>query len=625
MMCGISGMFYFDSNVQLEQDILLKMNNSIIHRGPDNGNIKILGHVGLGHRRLSILDLSENGNQPMQTDDERFTIIYNGEVYNFLELKEDLKILGYSFNSTTDTEVILKAFQEYGTDCFAMLNGMFALAIYDKKDNLLYLSRDRYGVKPLYFYKDEQKFLFGSEIKVIKTFDDLELSLNYQALSEYLWFGNPLGNLTFYNEINEVNSGTYIIVGSNTFVEKKYFDINSIEESKLSESQIIDQVRNLLEDSVKRQLISDVPVGIFLSGGIDSSAITAFASRHYKGKLKTYSIDFDYDKGVNELPMAKNIAEKFGTEHHEIHISGTDIIEVIELLVKIHDEPFADAANIPLYLISKKIKGEVKVVLQGDGGDEFFGGYSRYNTLNNSKKWKFFSFISSLISLTGTTNSRILRLKRFLEAISEKESFRRNALLLTMESKSSNPYLVLSDKIREKVSIKDSFKRYKEVYSQYPKEKNKIQAMFYSDTQIILKDTFFEKVDKSVMANSLEVRVPFIDNILTDFILSVPASIKTKNSVQKYILKKALRGILPEEVLDGLKKGFGVPYSQWLKTTLAEYFCQQIQTKKASSFLNTNEVLRLFNLHKKNKGNYGFLLWKVFILAIWLNNNDINE
>ncbi|NEV92728.1 asparagine synthase (glutamine-hydrolyzing) [Psychroflexus sp. YR1-1] len=624
-MCGISGAYYFDSNVDLEKDNLLRMNNAIVHRGPDNGSINVIGHVGLGHRRLSILDLSLNGNQPMQTNDDRFTIVYNGEVYNFLEIKEKLSKIGYVFNSTTDTEVILKAFQEYGTACFTMLNGMFALAIYDNKDDLLYLCRDRFGIKPLYFYKDKDKLLFSSEIKAIKAYENLNLSLNYQALSEYLWFGNPLGNLTFYEQIEEVNSGTYIIIGINTFVEKKYFDINSIKENDLTENQIINRVSSLLEESVKSQLISDVPVGVFLSGGIDSSAITAFASKHYKGKLKTYSIGFDYDKGINELPLAKKIAEKFETEHHEIQISGNDLISVIESLVESHDEPFADAADIPLYLISEKLKGEVKVVLQGDGGDEFFGGYSRYNTLSSSKKWNKFSFISSLISLTKTENTKLLRLKRFLEAISDKKQYKRNALLLTMESKSSNPFLVLSSRIKEKVLDKDPFKKYQEVYSQYPKEKNSVQALFYTDAQIILKDTFFEKVDKSVMANSMEVRVPFIDNNLTDFMLSVPSSLKTKNGEQKYILKKALRGIVPDEVLDGKKKGFGVPYAYWLKTSLADYFCKQIQTKKVSNFIDSNEVLRLFTLHKNGKGNYGFLLWKVLILAIWLNNNAINE
>ena len=383
-MCGITGIYNINKK-NVDKETITKMTDSLIHRGPDSGNFMLSNNVALGHRRLSIIDLSQLGDQPMSTKNGRFTIVYNGEVYNFPEIKIQLEKLGYDFKSSSDTEVILIAFQEYGESCFELLNGMFALAIFDSEKDLLYLARDRFGIKPLYYFLNDETFLFGSEIKAIKCSSGIRFTIDPQALTEYLWYGNPMGENTVYKEVKEVAAGSFLKIGPDGIKSISYFNINKIPETSLSEKEIIEKTRNLLEKSVKRHLISDVPVGIFLSGGIDSSAITAFASKHYKGKLKTYSVDFDYDKGISELPLAKEIAKTYNTDHHEVHVSNIDVIETIEELVRGHDEPFGDAADIPLYLLSKKLKGSVKVVLQGDGGDEFFGGYSRYNTLANKR------------------------------------------------------------------------------------------------------------------------------------------------------------------------------------------------------------------------------------------------
>jgi len=374
--------------------------------------------------------------------------------------------------------------------------------------------------------------------------------------------------------------------------------------------------------SVKRHLISDVPVGIFLSGGIDSTAITAIASKYYSGELQTFCAGFDFADGVNELTKASGVAKKFGTNHHEIHISGQSTITSIESLIDAHDEPFGDAADIPLYLLTKELQGTIKVVLQGDGGDEFFGGYSRYKTLSNLSKWRCFSIIRHLIKISGTDNTSLLRLQRFITAINKKNPALRNALLLTMESQYSNPLRVFNREIQNQLVKYDPFLRYKEVYASYSTELNPIQALFYTDSQIILKDTFLEKVDKSTMANSIEVRVPFLDKEITDFLLSLPAQLKVKNGEQKYLLKKALKDIVPDEVLFGKKTGFGVPYDYWLQTTLSKYFIDQISTPAMQLILDEVEVHRMFNHHRINKGNYGYLLWKTLILAIWINKTN---
>lgn len=618
-MCGINGVYNFKDTVSYQS--VNKMNNAIKHRGPDNGSVKLFGNVGLGHRRLSIIDLSNEANQPMSCEDNRYTIIFNGEIYNFLEIKKKLKLEGVKFYTSSDTEVILKSFIFYGSECFSMFNGMFALAIFDEIERKLILARDPFGIKPFYIYHDKNLLIFSSEKKAILKSNKINVKLNKQALLEYIWFGNPLGDETFYDNIKELEPGTFLKVTKNKIEKYKFFNINNIKEINISEEDAIKKIKTLFEESVKRHLISDVPVGIFLSGGIDSSAITAYASKHYKGKLKTYSICFDYDNGVNELNLASIVAKKFGTNHKEIKITGDDLIEVLETLNMSHDEPFGDAANIPLYLITKKLKGKIKVVLQGDGGDEFFGGYSRYNTIRNKNKWKVLSFLPKLIEFTKTKNTKILRFQRFINAISQKELYKRNALLLTMESKYTNPIKVFNKSIKNDLSALNPFKRYKDIYSDYPKTIDDSQALFITDSQIVLKDTFFEKVDKSTMANSIEIRIPFLDQNLTKFVLSLPSKLKTKNGVPKYLFKKAMDGLVPDEILYGRKKGFGVPYGYWLKTSLKEYFLTQLKTNQVKSFIDIKIVEEIFDEHVRGKGNYGFLLWKTLILCIWLNKN----
>lgn len=620
-MCGISGIFNFNQH-QVDKELITNINNKLLHRGPDSGDVAMLGNVALGHRRLSIIDLSERANQPMTANDN-FTIVFNGEVYNFQEIREKLIKENIIFNTNSDTEVVLKSFIAYGTEAFKLFNGMFALAIYNHTSKELIIARDQFGIKPLYYFLNKDVLVFASEMKAILEYPKLEFSLNNQALVEYFWFENALGENTFYNEIKEIKPGTFAKVQGNGFKVETFFDVNQIKEIEITEEDAIEKVKELFEASVKRHLISDVPVGVFLSGGVDSSAITALASKHYQGKLKTFSVAFDFDKGVNELSLAQEVAEKYGTEHHEIQITGADLKEVLEELVNAHDEPFGDAADIPLYLLTKKLKGTIKVVLQGDGGDEFFGGYSRYQTVTNAKKYTGFSFLANLISFSRTKNIKLLRIQRFLNAISQKQAYKRNALLLTMESKYSKPLQVLNRNFFETVNMLDPFKRFKEVYESYPKDMDPTQAVFYTDTQTILKDTYFEKVDKSTMANSMEIRVPFIDKELAEFALSIPAAVKTKEGEQKYLLKKAMDQIVPDKILYGKKKGFGVPYAYWLTTSLKDYFIDQVSTKEVEFYLNKNRILEMFELHKKDKGNYGFILWKTLIFAIWINNNNI--
>jgi asparagine synthase (glutamine-hydrolysing) len=620
-MCGISGIFRFDKR-QVSFEVANKINQTLVHRGPDAGSVKLFDFIALGHRRLSIIDLSSEANQPMATEDQRYHIVFNGEIYNFKEIRQELMKLGVSFQTHSDTEVVLKSFQVWNNRCFEKFNGMFALAILDRHKNQLTLARDAFGIKPLYFFKNKDLLVFGSEIKAILPHPDVSTSLNKQALSEYLWYGNPLGNNTFYNEIKELSAGCFMSISEKATEENSYYNLPVVTSHSFTEQEAIEQIRYLFDASVKRHLISDVPVGVFLSGGIDSSAITAYATKHYSGKLNTYSVGFDFTKGPNELIKAADIAKKFNTNHHEIHIAGTNVIESIEALAHAHDEPFGDAANIPLYLLTKQLKGSIKVVLQGDGGDEFFGGYSRYKTMHNRHFWKLAKPLAELIRFSKLDYTRLLQLQRFINAIGQSNPALRNALLLTMESKYTNPFQVLNPKYRNEIKNYNPFARYNEVYENYSTEIDPVQALFYTDSQIILKDTFLEKVDRATMANSMEIRVPFLDKELTEFMLRLPAEIKVKSGVQKYLIKKAMEGVIPNDILYGKKTGFSVPYGYWLQTSLADYFIEQISTERSKAVLDVNKVSYMFQKHKNNQGNYGFLLWKVLNLAIWLNKSQ---
>jgi asparagine synthase (glutamine-hydrolysing) len=620
-MCGIVGVYNFNKE-SVSESALFDANECLIHRGPDAGNIFIHKNVGLAHRRLSIIDLSENGSQPMSSSDGRYTIAFNGEIYNFIELRKQLvEEFDIVFSSESDTEVVLNAFIAWNDDSFRRLNGMFALAIFDQLENKIVLARDRYGIKPLYYTNYNNTFVFASEIVAIKSYlgESFKYNIKEQALVEYAWFGNPLGENTFFENVKEVLPGRTFKLTENGLEITRFWEPSQIEDNlHISEKDVIKRVRNLMEESVKRHLISDVPVGIFLSGGIDSSVITALSSEFYTGKIKTYSVGFDFDKGINELPKAKMLAERFGTDHHEVYVEAKNLPDVIERLVDAHGEPFADAADIPLYLLTNQVKREVKVVLQGDGGDEIFGGYSRYFTLTKQDYFRPWKLLSGL-PWQMISNTALLQKVRFLDAITTDNDADRLALLLTMESKRHLPTKIFSHAVNNRLKNLNPFKRYHELNNEF-KNKDLIQRLFNIDLSCILPDTFLEKVDKSTMANGVEIRVPFLDNDLVEFALSIPSSLKVKNGVKKYLLKKAFEDLIPHDILYGPKTGFGVPYSFWIQKSLLDYLKSNINDPKviASGIFNYQLINDYIEKHHNGKGNYGFLLWKCLILAIWI-------
>lgn len=621
-MCGISG--YLTQREPILLDLLQEMNSVLRHRGPDYGAVWHEDSIGLTHRRLSILDLSEQGNQPMVSFDKRYVITYNGEVYNYLELKCDLQQKGYSFRSKSDTEVILNGFHHYGEGIFEKLNGIFAFAIWDRMKQQLFLVRDRYGVKPLYYYQGHGKFIFGSEIKSILIHQEVPRAVQKQALHEFLYYGTALGGRTLFEGIEKVKPGEIICIDTREKQSRNFWQINDLKvHYSVTEEEAIGETRKLLGEAVGRQLVSDVPVGVFLSGGIDSSAITAFASRHYAGRLSTFTATFDYEK-VNELAKAQKIAHFFGTQHHELFIKGKDLPGIIEKLIEHHDEPFSDAANIPIYLLTKEVGNSYKVILQGDGGDELFAGYRRYATLSkiNSLKPIFWLIRHFLPQLNLPSLSR---LKRYATAVAQSDHGNRMALLLTEETTYDSPVKILSPRFKHFLHGTNPFLIYQH-WNHLLMSLDPVQKMLWTDSQIILPEIFLEKVDKASMANGVEVRTPFLDNMLASYVQQLPSSTKIKNGQNKWLLRKALRGIIPDDILDGPKVGFGVPYAEWLKKPLKGYFLEATNSPFIKSLeLFDEKVLTIKKEeHFQGKKNNGFLLWKLMNLCIWLEKFNVN-
>jgi len=626
-MCGICGIITSVSgSFNLEE--LRAMNETLHHRGPDGeGVYSNKDHtVGLGHKRLSILDLSENGKQPMFDHSKNYIISFNGEIYNHREIKSDLLDLGYKFKSNTDTETILNGYIAYGTDIFNKLNGIFSFAIYDRLNHKVLIVRDRLGVKPLYYLLSEQSLSFASEKKAILS-QSLSRSINYKALKQYLYYGYSHKEETMYAGIKKLLPGHYLEIDIRNFELKKssfWQHEHVVLNPNISEDDIIGQTSTLLEAAVKRQLQSDVPVGIFLSGGIDSSAITAFASKHYSKKLKTYSAAFDFNDGHNELALAKMVSQKFGTDHHEFFIEGKNLPEITEKLVYHHDEPFSDAANIPLFLMSQAVQSSCTVVLQGDGGDELFGGYPRYHLLSKNTRYKnLMKFGKWITTIIRSNHAFSKKLKRYDEIFNTSTPSHTLAKLLTLVDSSSRPQDIFSSGIKNSIKEINPFSYYDELYNRFKSIKGMDQKMMWIDSLIILPDLFLEKVDKSTMANSIEVRVPFLDNDLVDFALGLPSKLKLKKGIKKYLLKKALKGTVPDEILFGAKKGFGVPFGNWLKGPLNDHFNDIVYSDfiKQSDFFDLKNVAKKMDLHKNGKVDHSAELWKVYNLSIWLRNN----
>lgn len=628
-MCGIAGIVRrTPGSAEAVREAGGRALASMRHRGPDAEGEYASGGVWLGHVRLSIIDLSAAANQPMSTSDGRHVIVYNGEVYNFRELARELSLEG--LRSTSDTEVVLRAFDSLGTGAFRKLNGMFAFAIYDRQLEKLWLVRDRLGIKPLYYTLDEGSLIFASEIKTILSLRETMPACETAAIHEWLYYGNTLGERTFYRGIRRLLPGQFLEFDVREFTARLegFWSVGqqaAMGSPTLSTHELVAETRRLLEEAVRRQLVSDVPVGVFLSGGVDSSAITAIASRHYSGRLATYSAGFDGYGGVDERPKARKLAARFGTDHHEVFISGDGLAERVEAMVCHHDAPFADAANLPLYLMASDIRSHTKVVLQGDGGDEVFGGYRRYVSLRYRGLMRALARMKALAPLLPGNSALRRRVFRYANAFAAEDVGTTMARLLTPLDPSTGPARIFAQPFRDEVMRADPFERYREVQSQYTRYDTGHQ-MTLVDLTVELPDIFLEKVDRATMAASLEVRVPFLDHDLVDFVSRLSSRQKMPYGRKKWLLKQALRGVVPDEILDGPKTGFNVPFAHWLRTSLKPLFFDHLRKfeTRQPGVLSRENVEGAFTGLDRGVVEDGYLLWNLLNLMMWSNQTGIS-
>jgi asparagine synthase (glutamine-hydrolysing) len=629
LMCGIAGILALQRPPKEIAQRVAAMNLAQHHRGPDSDGLAHSSQCNavLGHTRLRIIDLTATGAQPMSTADGAVSISFNGEVYNFQALRSELESLGYAFRGRSDTEVVLNAYHRWGVESFRRLNGMYAFAVTDERSRCVHLVRDRLGIKPLHYAIAGGAVIFGSEIKALLASGLLPVVMRAAALAEYMFFGNSLGTQTLYDGVQRLLPGSFLTLetGTGKVTTTRFWSPEAVEPRSDSYEQAVEHVRELLYRAVEHHLIADVPVGVFLSGGVDSSALVALASRHYSGRLRTYSVGFDFMGDGNELPRARALAERFKTDHHELHLRGGDLPHVVEIVAASHDAPFADSADIPLYQLCRALDGETRVVLQGDGGDEIFAGYRRYEFLDET------SIVPKLLRATAALLQPALMLggvraqgaRRFLRALTMKDPVQRMALLLTVEELERSPLRVLSPHWREQAAAHDPFQRYAEVFAGV-RARDPVDAMLKVDVQILLPDIFLQKVDRSTMATSTEVRVPFLDNDLVEYALGLPSHYKVRFGEKKRILRAALRGIVPDEILDGRKIGFGVPVSAWLRGPLLGYMRERLSgaaVRRAGVF-EEKALQESIDEHVTGRRDNGQLLWKCLQLALWWERNE---
>lgn len=618
-MCGITGKIYFDRKHNVEIDELKGMTDSIIHRGPDDEGHYIDGNVGLGFRRLSIIDL-KLGHQPLSNIDKSLWITFNGEIYNYKGLKFDLIKKGYRFRTSTDTEVIVNLYAEYGSECVKYLRGMFAFVIWDNRKKQLFGVRDRFGIKPFYYYIDNEKFVWGSEIKAINASYGIKRRLDICALDSYFAYGYITGNRSIYNSIKKLEPAHYFILKpfESSYINiQRYWNINFEPDYSKTEQGWEELIREILLESINMRLMSDVPLGAFLSGGIDSSAVVANMSKSSTQPVKTFSIGFKEEK-YNELQYAKLVAKKYKTEHHEM-IVEPESIELLPKLVKAYDEPFADSSAIPTYYVSKFAREYVTVVLSGDGGDELFAGYDAFakmmkiysNPLNNN----LFNWGSKIVN-------KIIPDYLFGKGITYYYSKRKKDIAAY--------FCMWKNYEREKIYNKDFLNR-RELFRA---ENNHINLINNSNGDRLSKfqelwmrnylvDDILTKVDKASMMNSLETRVPLLDHKFAELSFRIPSTLKLKKQNKKYIFKKAIEKDLPAKILSHKKHGFAIPLRVWFKDDLKDYIFSALSNKKSKTFdyLDYDKVQTIINNHQKGLRNYSDKIWSLLFFDEWIRQN----
>ncbi len=615
-MCGICG---YVSSKYSDDSILRKMNDSIFHRGPDDEGIYVVRRdkqfVGLAQRRLSIIDLSQAGHQPMFSTDKNIALVFNGEIYNYKELRNQLQDK-YSFVSDCDTEVIIAAYLVYGKDFLKFFNGMFAIALYDFGSEELILARDRIGKKPLYYYYKNNVIIFGSELKPIMLHPEFVKAINTSIIARYMYHGYINAPDTIFEDTYKLEPGMFLVYKGGSIKKEsywslvdKYFELSKEPVSDYIEAK--DGLSNLLVDSVQHRMIADVPLGTFLSGGIDSSLITAIAQRNSSKAIKTFSIGFK-EKEYDEAVFSKITADYLGTDHTQLYINEQEMLELVESIPRYFDEPMADSSQIPTMLVAKLAKSQVTVALSGDGGDELFCGYGSYDTV--LKHQKFEKAASLLRIITNSSIAKHMKIETHLPIGLQIALTNQNN-----KTKSQLPFNPLLNKIYSMVRANSRDILYN-LEDQFD-IKNWQQRLMLVNLLTYLPEDILQKVDRASMKYSLESRCPILDYRIIEYSFRIPHEFKYKNGEKKYILKEILYDYLPKDMFDRPKKGFSVPIRKWLSTALYDklkYFADKKLIEKQGIF-DCNVIEEMIN-SLKTEANYSKFLWHYYVFQMWYNS-----
>ena len=628
-MCGLTG--FIDFNKKITQTALDKATNTLQHRGPDSTKAEIYDFpeclVGFGHRRLSILDLSESGNQPMHSEDENVLLVLNGEIYNFLEIRHELEALGHTFRSNSDTEVIIHSYQAFGITAISKFIGMFSFALLDKKKQQLFIVRDRAGVKPLYYYHKDDCILFASELKAFHQYENFKKEINTEAVNLFFKYGYIPAPHTIFNNTYKLIPGNYLLINLlNKNVHKiEYWNVLEFYNKpklNISEQEAEEATESLFSSAFQYRMVSDVQVGVFLSGGYDSSIVSAILQKNNTKKIKTFTIGFHEEK-YNEAPHAKLIANHLGTDHHEYYCTTKEAQDIFPILADLYDEPFGDSSAIPTTLVSRFARNEVKVALSADGGDEIFAGYNRYKQLSTISG----PFNRAPVFLRSATSSIInsLPLKHIPLLRKKTQKFSKLAeLLANSDMKGVSDTLSKHYTDNQLFQLLPGYNPAPDLYSQIGKINNEndlLNTLLALDYKTYLVDDILVKVDRATMSVGLEGREPFLDHRIIEFVSQLPSDLKYRNGVKKYILKKIAYKYIPKELLDRPKAGFGLPVYEWFKNDLREYLFYYINEEQLSkhNYIDVGKAINIRDEFLKGDNKNATQIWLLLMFQMWWN------
>jgi asparagine synthase (glutamine-hydrolysing) len=628
-MCGIVALAERDAAARVPLEDVQRMVRTLVHRGPDDEGTIVRPGAGLGMRRLSIVDLA-GGQQPFSNETGDVFAVGNGEIYNFAEVRARLETRGHRFRSHSDIEVAVHAYEEYGEDCFTHLKGMFALALWDERTQTLIAARDRAGEKPLYYAETPQGLRLASEVKALLVRPEISRDLDLEALDQYLTYEYVIAPRTMLRAVRKLPPAHMLVYRQGALTVRPYWDVSAVPVRAWREADAVDALREALARAVDSQMMADVPLGVFLSGGIDSSAIVAYMARAAERRnvtVSSFSLGFD-DGSYNELPYAREVAALFGTTHHE-DVVTPDVASLFDQLVTHLDEPFADVSLFPTYMVSRLARQHVTVVLGGDGGDELFGGYDAYAAERLASGiarvaprvlWRLAEQAASMVRPREQKKGLVNKVKRFVEGMAVGEPAIAQYRWMTFLDDRARARLY-RPALAEAATGGDVHREVREALGAYGAA-DPVNRLLYADLKVYLADDILVKVDRMSMATSLETRAPFLDTDLMELAFSMPGDLKVRGGERKYILKRALQGVLPDGILHRRKEGFSIPMKQWLRRDLQPLMRDLLSPARLveRGLFEPAEVRRMMDAHVAGQANYAHQLFSLMVFERWADH-----